>query len=246
MVWVRKSRRRFRRRGFGGGKRARIMRARRGAPLNMRRTRRTLPRRQNISVRSHTDSSVEVAIPGAAAGGYLAILNAMDTAVLNAAATTFGNNYRTSTEVYMTGLNLDFTLVNTEATGSECRVMVVYDRQCNGAAMTLAQLLEQSVSTNSVHYNCPLMVESMDRFQVLYDEIFVLPSVNTGSDSHRTVMLKLSHPTQYYQGLNSATVSDISTGSLYLVACSSDYNTTPANGVIFEWCSCLTFMNGNY
>lgn len=234
--------RRFRRRR---GIKGTLQRARRGAPLNMRRTRKTLPRRQNICIRGCASATDEVAIPGAATG-YLQLLNGMTTVTLSGGGSTYGNNYRTGTEIFMTGLNLDFTLVNSAITGAECRVLVVYDRQCNGSAPTVATLLETNPTGAAVRYNCPLKVESLDRYQVLYDEAFALPATATGADVHRTVLLKLNLPTQYMEGSTSDSVTSIQTGSLYMIAISSDFNTSPSTDIVMEWTSTLTFMNGQW
>ena len=73
----------------------------------MRRTRRTLPRRQNICVRGCASATDETNVPGIATP-VLALLNGMTTATLSGASASYGNNYRTGTEIFMTGLNLDF------------------------------------------------------------------------------------------------------------------------------------------
>ena len=124
--------------------------------------------------------------------------------------------------------------------------MVVYDRQCNGGAFTIGDLLEVVPQGTAIRYNSPLKVESMDRLQVLYDEAFALPAVATGADVHRTVLLKLNLPTQYVEATVSPEVAGIQTGSLHLFAVSSDYNITPATDVKIEFTSTLTFMNGNW
>lgn len=243
MAWRRRYKKFRRGRRYKKFGRKGVMRARRGAPLNMRRTRRNLPRRQNICFRSLNSTDTEASVLSNYSGGNMYLLNGMDIATMAGSGTAYGNNYRTGNEIFMTGINVDFTLVNLAATGSECRVLLVYDRQPNGYAPTLATLLETSPSSSAFHYNSPLKVETMDRYQVLYDEIFALPSVATGADAHRTILMKLHHPTQYMEGANAATVADIQTGSLYLIAFESDYNTAPNADVQIEYAATLTFMN---
>lgn len=246
------SRRRSMRRGFRRRRypkyrttrsysRTRFQRAGRGSALAIRRTTRTAPRRPNIKYLTLAGAENETAVPAA---GVFWCLNAMDLATITDVSSTYGNNYRTGTEIHMTGVNVDFTLINAAITGSECRCMILYDRQCNGAAPSIANLFE--VSGGLYQYNAPLKVESMDRYQVLYDEVFCLPATSTGADVHRTILLKLNHSTQYIEGSSAGTVADIQTGSLYFVAIGSQYNTTPATDVSLEGVSTLTFMNGNY
>lgn len=108
-------------------------------------------------------------------------------------------------------------------TPSAIRVLIVYDRQTNGAALTVAQVLS-SVGGPLVTL-APKNLENRDRFQILRDMKFGLPcSVSTDFMAAPKVM-------KFYQGVNlsttyntgdAGTVADITTGSLYMITLASD------------------------
>ena len=101
-----------------------------------------------------------------------------------------------------------------DATAS-CRMMVVYDRQPNGAAFVTADLME--VNNSIIAHTDPKYDK---RFSVLYDKLFSLNeyAANTAVTSDRAFSSWISikgRKTQYSGA--GGTIAEISTGSLYFI-----------------------------
>lgn len=97
------------------------------------------------------------------------------------------------------------------------RIIVVYDRQSNGAAPVFADLL--TVTTSVAHLN----LNNRSRFQIIADEQFFIGKVTTtatqtyaGSPTGHSVNIfrKLNLETQFSG--TGATVASIATGSIYM------------------------------
>lgn len=108
---------------------------------------------------------------------------------------------------------LAFTMAATSTLAESIRVMLVYDRRTNGAAITGATVLE----TDSIE--APYNMANMGRFKVLYDKTKV---IGTGGPQSIGFYFKkkVSLPVNYGLG-NAGTVADISIGGLSLVVWSS-------------------------
>jgi len=101
----------------------------------------------------------------------------------------------------------------TKTTGERqvCRIMFVYDTQTNGAALTIAQVL------NSVDVYSPRNLENRTRFKVLKDWTFVVQEyLSDPSIAIFKGYLKLFLPMVFNNG-DAGTVADITTGSLYCI-----------------------------
>lgn len=127
---------------------------------------------------------------------------------------------RTGQSIKMDRLDLRFYVVaNATSVSNLTRVIVVYDRQTNAAAMTSADLL---VSTNP---NSPYTFGSQNRFIPLYDECFAM-SYNGNSIITKSMTLPANQHVTFNTG-NAGTVADIVTGSLYLLVASKDLANPP-------------------
>lgn len=134
----------------------------------------------------------------------LPILNALS---LGDTATT-----RTGQSIKMDRCDLRFHIeANATSILNYVRVMVIVDKQANGASITAAQFL---VSTSNV--NTPLTFASQNRIIVLYDETIPL---NYNGNSGSVTRLITPNTTQHvtYYDTNVGTVADISSNSLFLV-----------------------------
>lgn len=120
----------------------------------------------------------------------------------------------------------------TTGTEHQERVLIVYDRQANGAAPTFAQVLS---ATNAY---APRNLENRKRFKILYDRTFTVGNRTVASHAdfgtvHRFYR-KLRHPVEFNSG-NAGTIADISSGSIYLLAYGSNAAGVTAgllNGVV--------------
>lgn len=108
--------------------------------------------------------------------------------------------------------------------GEVLRVIVVYDRQCNGVALTGANVLQSAV------WNAPVNLDNRERFKILYDNTLTVPgwyvaagNLTGGSPTIRNIKVfkKLNLDVTYSGTAN--TVGSIATGSLYLLTF-SQYN----------------------
>lgn len=114
------------------------------------------------------------------------------------------------------------------------RILLVWDKQANGVAPTVANVLDNSVITliTTSPYN---MDNVPNRFKILYDKSFSVPpqvvedfDVATGQTNSYMIVVKtlskkipINKKTNY--GLaNAGDITDISTGSLYLYCLSTE------------------------
>lgn len=152
-------------------------------------------------------------------------LKAVDTVVNQAADTTGGVvllsgiargddiNQRAGREVTLRSIECRFLGRVTAGTGidQQHRLLIVYDRQSNGAAPSVADVL---VPANVLS---PRNLENRRRFKVLYDRYFQLSaSGESGSEKVFKFYRRLRHPMVFNAG-NAGTVSDITSGALYAV-----------------------------
>lgn len=159
------------------------------------------------------------------------------TRLLNGVQTGAANYNRVGSKICMKTLHIwgqIEALPRTITDEDFCRVVVVYDRQCNGAAPTWAEVMtsrdDQGTATNDVwsQFN----YDNKDRFIVLFDKRYHLPSytntagvitnvsmadTNNVYEFNRYIKLK-GLETHYKASSNPAAVGDIATGSLYLLS----------------------------
>lgn len=136
---------------------------------------------------------------------------------------------RNGREIMMKSIELRYITQACVATGSDQthRIMLVYDRQTNGTALTAAAVLE---SANTV---APRSLENRRRFKILYDKIWTInSSPESGSRVQRKFYRRLAHPVTFNSG-NTGYVGDIATGSLYLVVLGSNTAGTTAGQCTF-------------
>lgn len=96
------------------------------------------------------------------------------------------------------------------------RLLIVYDRQTNGSALTAAQVLT-SASTDAFRN-----LENRRRFKILYDKRVALSaSAESNSRVEMDLYRRLRHPVTFNSG-DAGTVADIVTGSIYAVVIGSE------------------------
>jgi len=137
--------------------------------------------------------------------------------LLNGIARGDDINERTGREVIMKSIQFTGCTYGTAGTGIDQlhRVLLVYDRQTNGAALTAAQVLSDTTPYS------PRNLENRKRFKILYDRLF---SINASGEAGTRRVFKfyrrLSHPITFNSG-DAGDVADITSGSLYLITLGS-------------------------
>jgi len=138
-------------------------------------------------------------------------------ALLNGIARGDDINERTGREVTLRSIELHVRCLATATTGLDQthRVMLVYDRQTNAAALTFAQVL---TATDTV---APRNLENRKRFKILMDRRVNLAgnlaaAPQGGSECSFDFYRRLRHPMTFNSG-DAGTVADITTGSIYIL-----------------------------
>lgn len=122
-------------------------------------------------------------------------------------------NERIGRELTMRSIQFNARAYATSGTGSDQvgRVLIVYDRQTNAAALTGAQVLA-SFDTNS-----PRNLENRRRFKILKDWRFPINAAGeSGSNRVLQFYRRLRHPVTFNSG-DAGTVADITSGSIYVL-----------------------------
>lgn len=133
------------------------------------------------------------------------------------------NSTREADSIKVTSVFLNYYIsMNGSATDTTVRVLLVQDKQPNGAGSTLAGILEfPSITENIVS---PLNLAGKYRFRVLYDKIHRM-SINgnrtVGGKKYKKLQMKVR-----YDG-NAGTIADITTNSLALWIMSDEATNTP-------------------
>lgn len=108
------------------------------------------------------------------------------------------------------------------------RVILVYDRQTNAAALTAAQVLA------AVNCYAPRNLENRKRFKILFDRTWHLNATAEPNSQHIFKFYRrLAHPMTFNAG-DAGTVADITTGSLYMVTIGSVAAGATAGSVLFN------------
>lgn len=153
---------------------------------------------------------------------------------LNAMAQGTSQSTRVGNKISMTSIQIRLSFVNGTTTTSApvIRWMIIYDKQTNAAAPTIADVL-QTVGVLS-----PMNMANRDRFVILAEETF-RPD-NTFNDTatvaeyseykQRYVKLRLD---TIYNNTNGGTVADINSGGLFFIALSNVADGTMEPGAAF-------------
>lgn len=117
---------------------------------------------------------------------------------------------------YLT-VKLAFTQQNGAVNAQQCRYMIVYDRQANGAVMANSDILDNSVAL-LWWTRKPTNPNNRDRFLILEDKtIQVNPTLLEDSTPLVDKTYNLHNLVTQYNATAGLTVASITTGSLYLV-----------------------------
>lgn len=165
---------------------------------------------------------------------------------------------RNGRRIVMKSLHLNGIITpNASAPGSTVskygRIMVIYDKQANGAAPALADvLLSESAGSSETNVYSGLRMANRGRFEIIIDERIVFPPITasagaissalclTGEEAKISRFSRLKDRVTEYNGSNaSPSVAEITTGSLYLLVLGETATTADYN---FKWNSRLKFL----
>ncbi len=104
-------------------------------------------------------------------------------------------------------------LINASSANSHIRVMLVYDKQTNGAIYTLANLLEDVTISDSVV--SALNTDNKYRFNILYDKIHTLNRESGAQSKTFEIFRKVNKPIRYSTAAGD--ITDLRSGSYSLV-----------------------------
>ncbi len=119
-----------------------------------------------------------------------------------------------------------FYVINSSATSTALRVMIVQDKQTNNAIYTIGSLLEDSTADDAIV--SPLNLNNKYRFRVLYDKVHIV-NISGSQKGYRKIFKKLDLKIRY--GANAGTIADVRSDSLSIVLISDEAtNTIVLNG----------------
>lgn len=101
------------------------------------------------------------------------------------------------------------------------RIMIIYDRQPNGAFPSISDILSINVSTAPV-FTSGINMSKKSRFTILTDQYIDLDTDALGTKTVSLFRNNINLETEF--SANGGTIADISTGALYLVAIGSYAN----------------------
>jgi len=155
--------------------------------------------------------------------------------LLNGVQEGTGEFNRIGRKIFMKSLYMKLRLLatGTVVAGTDAgRVVIVYDRQPNsaGALPPLTTIFQDTDQTGAVSTNAfsGINIDYKDRFQVMFDSKFGLPSASLASangaglvelNACETIIQKfipLKLDVQYSSTANPCTITNINTGALYL------------------------------
>jgi len=140
--------------------------------------------------------------------------------LLNGIARGDDINQRNGRQVTISALHLRLQASVTVSTGVDqvARVLVVMDQQPNGAALTIANVLDNSASYVYAQYNRDYRM----RFRVLRDMTFQLnAAAESGSQRFINARIPVNAVMTFNNG-NAGTIADIATNSVYLITVGSE------------------------
>jgi hypothetical protein len=123
------------------------------------------------------------------------------------------------------------TWVTNNPRGEVVRLMVVWDRQCNGIIFTYDQIFNSSIAGFMVH--ALRQSEQLERFKVLFDQKYqILPSIIGGCCFDVSVPLTKTGETSYITNL--ATVADLRNNNIVVCAFTERSNNATDLQMVFS------------
>lgn len=144
-----------------------------------------------------------------------AITSTATVTLLNGIAQGTDYNQRAGRKATFRSVMVRGFLENADANNNQVRILLVADKQCNGAAPTVADIITSSNPTNGFKN-----LDNSSRFKVLGD-LRVALNINASGSVRQFKIYRRIYVNTRYDGTGSA-VTDITTNSIYLLMVSTD------------------------
>lgn len=137
-------------------------------------------------------------------------INTWGYLLINGLVPGTSGSQRIGREIFMTSIQGYIAVSQSQVPSiPSTRMMLVYDKQANGSALTAADVLQDATDRYS-----PYNFSNRMRFHVLYDSLF--DTTPEQAPLNRFDYFPINLSTNYNDGI-SGTISDITTGSLYFM-----------------------------
>lgn len=166
-------------------------------------------------------------------------------ALLNGCVAGSQNFNRIGRKIQMSSLQIRgaIFLQDTTSGPTTVRMLIVYDRQANGAAPTYGDIIKsQNISgTTESAWNSFVNLDNRDRFEIIRDEFYEIGLVDTTATQaiatgpvrcHLNEYIKLGNREVVYNAGSAGTVGDIQSGSLYVFFISNQSNASGATAAV--------------
>ena len=130
---------------------------------------------------------------------------------------------REGNKLVMMSLQMKYTWKQSEsAAATRCRIMIVEDRQVNGATFSANDLLESTALGTAII--SPLNLDGAFRFKVLYNKVHSL-SINGSKVQYAEMFKKINIRARYSN--SGGTIASVLSSGLFVVAVSDETSQTP-------------------
>lgn len=183
------------------------------------------------------DDRIEVEIKSLYGLGSLDVDTGGGIQLLNGLTRGAADGTRIARGVHMVGMELRAYVTTPEAaTEQSGRVIIVYDRQPNGAALAITDVINTSTTIGVRQY------DNEKRFEVLYDNVYTIQEHGAEfKQPHFEIYLPLNHIVHYNSG-NAGSVADIVSGSLYIISV-GNVAAAPADTGTYSFRYCLRYID---
>lgn len=151
----------------------------------------------------------------AAVAGATTMTTGMTAVNIMQGGTTFFSRVGSKYALMSLACECDFSLAQTDASAASIRIMLVYDRQVNGAYPLIDDVLYDN--ENAVTFNSAIRIANRDRFAVLRDTQTTL-DIGSGTARHYETYIKRRLNVSFKASSANNAIADINVGAIYLMA----------------------------
>lgn len=134
--------------------------------------------------------------------GAVALVNGMNTGDTD--------GYRMGTDFLMSSMKVKGHFYPANSTSANARILLVYDKQANAAALTVGDVLVSADPESLTNYT------NKKRFKIIFDKSYAIPG-NNSFPKRFDFSLSLRNLETHCNTGNAGTIADIVTGSLYWI-----------------------------
>jgi len=169
--------------------------------------------------------------------------------VLNAIPQGTQIDQRVGNKIQISSIRIKASIIiaGTGQTFDGIRIMVVYDRNPNGAYPTISSILSDSgivegaMSTANTNFASSQNIAYKDRFLILRDQLLTIDPDSSNVIRYDT-FIKRKLETNFKSSSNPGVIGDISTGALYLIAF-NEYTSSSVSYTTLQHVSCRIRYN---